>query len=118
MSLEPKDTPQGIVGFAFANALVEGEYNVAFNMLSAQLQIEFTPLSLKEKFEYMVGYGCSDPDFVEVMSAEDDWYIKEALDIGWAYVAISGDGFGEAVTVVVTQEQSKHVIREIDWGRP
>jgi hypothetical protein len=118
VSLEPKDTPQGLVGFAFANALVKGEYDVAFNMLSAQLQIEFTPSRLKEKFESMVEYGGSDPDFVGVITTMDDWHNKGALDIGWAYVDISGDGFAEAVTVVVTQEQSKHVIRDIEWGRP
>ncbi len=48
-------------------------------------------------------------------------------DIGWAYVAICGDGYAgegsagqysEAVTIIVMQEHTKHVIRNIEWGRP
>ena len=118
MSLEPKDTSQGIVGFAFANALVAGEYNFAHNMLCASLRAELSPAELKEKFESMIAYGRSAPNSVEVLEAFNDWPDKEALDIGWAYVAINGDGFCEAVTVIVTQEETKPVIRDIDWGRP
>ncbi|MGB3650599.1 MAG: hypothetical protein WBA41_05230 [Rivularia sp. (in: cyanobacteria)] len=101
-----------------ANALVAGEYNVAYNMLCASLRAELSSAQLKEKFESMIAYGRSSPNHVEVMSILDDWQDKEALDIGWAYVAICGDGFSEAVSVIVTQEETKPVIRDIDWGRP
>lgn len=118
MSLEPKDTSQGIVGFVFANALVAGEYNVAYNMLSTSLRAELSLVQLKEKFESMIRYGPSAPNSVKVMSFLNNYASKEALDIGWAYVAINGDGFCEAVSVIVTQEETKPVIRHIDWGRP
>ncbi|MEM7712188.1 MAG: hypothetical protein AAF349_01110 [Cyanobacteria bacterium P01_A01_bin.68] len=118
MSLEPKDTSQGIVGNAFANALVAGEYDVAYNMLSTSLQAELSSPELKESFESMIRYGRSAPNYVEVMSVLNDWSDKQPSDIGWAYVAICGDGFSEAVSVVVTQEETKTVISDIDWGRP
>lgn len=116
--MEPKDTQQGMIGFAFANALVAGEYNNAYNMLSTSLQAELSPILLKERFESMISYGRSSPNSVEIMSVLDNWPGKQALDIGWAYVAIDGDGFCEAVSVIVKQEQTNQVIRDIDWGRP
>lgn len=118
MSLEPKDTSQGIVGFAFANALVAGEYDIAYNMLSTSLRAELSSADLKESFESMIKYGRSAPNHIEVMNVLNDWPDKQALDIGWAYVAIDGDGFCEAVSIIVIQEETKAVIRDIDWGRP
>ena len=127
MSLEPRNTPQGILGIAFARALIVGEYDLAHNMLSAPLQAALPPAQLKKEFESMIEYGGSPPDFVDVITILDDWPAKKVDDIGWAYVAINGDGYAgegsagrysEAVTVVVMQEHTKHVIREIQWGRP
>lgn len=118
VSLEPRDTPQGIVGIAFARALVAGEYDVAHSMPSAPLQAALPPAQLKEKLESMIEYGGSPFDFVDVTTILDDWPAKKVADIGWAYVTIGGDVYSEAVTVVVTQEQTKHAIREIEWGRP
>ena len=83
-TFEPKDTSQGIVGFAFANALFAGEYDVAYNMLSTSLRAEISSPELKERFESMISYGRSAPDSVEVLEAFNDWPGKESLDIGWA----------------------------------
>lgn len=44
---------------------------------------------------------------------------QQPTDVDWAYyVAISSETGNEAVSVVVTDEQGKKVIREIMWGRP
>lgn len=122
MSLEPRDTPQGIVGIAFARALVAGEYEVAYNMLSATLQAALPLAQLREQYESMIEPMIEDggnPPYVEdVITILDDWPTKEFADIGWAYVAIGGDVYSEAVSVLVMQEHTKHVIREIQWGRP
>ena len=53
----------------------------------------------------------------------DDWSDKQPADVGWAYVSISSETENEAVkleavSVIVTDEQGKKVIREIMWGRP
>jgi hypothetical protein len=52
------------------------------------------------------------------MSAEDDMPDMTPADLGWVYVAISGESFSEAVTVVVTREDGGAKIRELEWGRP
>jgi len=38
--------------------------------------------------------------------------------MGFAYVAISGEDYNEAVSVVVAQERARMVIRDLEWGRP
>ena len=48
----------------------------------------------------------------------DYWPDKQPRDIGWAYAAIWGEGFSEAVTVTVAEEEGKEVIRVLEWGRP
>lgn len=39
-------------------------------------------------------------------------------DVEWVYVALANDTYSEAVTVVVSQEESRLVIGSIEWGRP
>jgi hypothetical protein len=46
------------------------------------------------------------------------WLRKKPEDFGWAYVAIGGIDYNEAVSVMVTEEGERLAIREIEWGRP
>ena len=102
----------------FARALVEGQFEVAYQLLSCKAKEGFSPLGLKSSFESMIEYGGGPITHVEVMNTLEDWPAKQEEDIGWAYVAVSGDDYSEAVTVVVAREATKSVIREIEWGRP
>jgi hypothetical protein len=45
------------------------------------------------------------------------WPGKERDDVAWVYVAISGDSFAEAVSVVA-REDGQELIRSVEWGRP
>jgi hypothetical protein len=36
----------------------------------------------------------------------------------WAYVAMSGSSFSEAVTVIVAEYDGVLLVRDIEWGRP
>jgi hypothetical protein len=116
--MEPRDSDQGKIALKFANALVSGDYETAHKMLSAALREKLSLSKLQETYEAMIEYGNSPPDFIDVMNILDNWSSKQNEDIGWAYVAISGDGYGEAVSVVVSQEDEKNLIRDIEWGRP
>lgn len=49
-----KDTPQGVVGFKFAHALLKRDYDTALAMLSAELKLEYSVLGLKQSFEEMI----------------------------------------------------------------
>ena len=118
MAKEPEESKQGMVALAFARALVAGDYRGAHDMLASSLREQIPPPQLQAKYEAMIEYGDEPPDFVGVMGILDDWPTKQKEDVGWAYVAISGGTYSEAVAVVVAQEGGQRVIREIEWGRP
>ena len=40
------------------------------------------------------------------------------IDSAWIYVSIIGEGDGEAVTVIVSNENGRYLIQELEWGRP
>jgi hypothetical protein len=110
----------GDVGYAFAKALVGGEFDAARAMLSGALADEWPPWRLEQALAEMIEYGDGPADHVEVIQVDSmaGWPARESSDLGWAYVAICGDGFNEAVSVVVADEGGRTVIRDLEWGRP
>lgn len=116
--MEPINTEHGKVAFEFANTIVNGDFAAAHELLAEQQQSEWSPDSLKEEYEEMTEYGESPINHIEVMNEMIEWPTKKDNDIGWAYVTISGDGYSEAVAVVVCSENRQLKIREIEWGRP
>src|ERR1044071_17527 len=117
---EVNDTPASKLGLAFARAIVSGEFSVAHAMLSNALRQELRPQDLESHYNMMIEYGDGPPDHIEVIQVDnmDGWKSKQKGDVGWAYVAICGDGYNEAVSVVVAEEGSRDCIRLIEWGRP
>lgn len=117
--METKDMPHGIVGFNFAQALVMGEFEKAHALLSAELQSKYTATGLKSGYEGMVEYA--QPVAVPNVVVVDNRPVPEIGEMdaqGWAYVAIQGEGWSEAVTVTVKPVGNKHLITELVWGRP
>ncbi|HZS05074.1 MAG TPA: hypothetical protein VFD58_09590 [Blastocatellia bacterium] len=110
----------GTIGLSFAQALVEGDFKAAHELLSEPLKVEWPPSRLEEALISMVAYGDGPPDKIELISFDDmhTWPTRQCADLGWAYVAICGDGFNEAVSVVVATDGGRHVIRDVEWGRP
>ncbi len=103
---------------AFANALVDGDFDDAHAMLSSSLGKTLDPDSLRANYEEMVEYGDDAPDVVQLITTMELWPERQADDLGWAYVAITGDDFSEAVTVIVALENGQPHIRHVEWGRP
>ena len=66
----------------------------------------------------MIAYGDGGVKVDGVTHSMSDWPAKKERDRAWVYVSLSGDGFGEAVTVIVAEENGQKVIREVEWGRP
>lgn len=118
--VDPNKTLVGKIALTFAHALVARDFEAAHILLSSSLTKEWTPKRLEEELTRMVAYGTGQPDQVELISVDDmwEWQTRQDSDIGWAYVAISGDDFNEAVSVVVSNEGDHRVIRNIEWGRP
>ena len=112
------DSIHGQFALAFAKHLIAGRFDDAHAMLSGHLQNEFSPSDLSREYSEMISYSDGAPDSVELICTMDAWPDRHENDLGWAYVAISGDGFSEAVTAVVAKEVQRTVVRSLEWGRP
>ena len=55
------ETPQGKVGLAFAKALVRGDFEAAYDLLSPKLQAEYSVARLQATYEAMIAYGDGAP---------------------------------------------------------
>jgi len=109
------------IAIDFARAMVDANWEGACRFLTPELQVHLPPPKLAEQFTSMyAGYADGpvtsihfDPQF-----SMEAWPAKEPGDIGWAYVSLEGDGFVEAITVVVARVGNALAIRSIEWGRP
>ena len=111
------NSPHAKLALQFAEALVGERFDDAHAMLTSRLREQMSPDDLRTHFQEMM-YSPG-PIVVEgVMAAMQDWPDREPGDVGWAYVSIAGDGYGEAVTVIVMQENAALKIRDIEWGSP
>ena len=117
--MDTREMPHGVLGFNFANALVQGEYEKAYGMLSAELKLNYSVAKLKEEYESMVaGYAQpGQPITVEVLD-NNSLGNASADKEGWAYVAIYSDGWSEAVTVTGKDFGPELLITDLVWGRP
>ena len=113
-----RDSVHGQTALTFAKHLTAGRFDDAHAMLSSNLQQQYLPSDLQQEYSAMISYGDSAPDFVELITTMDTWPARKTNDLGSAYVAISGDGYSEAVTVIVAQDSVHAYIRELEWGRP
>ena len=106
------------IALEFATALTKGNFDEAHSMLSPDCRTEWSPEALRRGYEEMLDYASTPATNVELVTTLEDWPAKQANDIGWAYVAVSGADFGEAVSVVVATGTKAPQIRDIEWGRP
>jgi hypothetical protein len=105
----------------FAERLARWDFTAADAMLTGAAQPGGGAEDLRTAYLRMTQRedDGGEPDPVEVMSmdtlpANDG----DANDLGWVYVAISGENFNEAVSVIVTRVNGQPRIRELTWGRP
>ena len=108
------------VALDFAKALMNGEFELAHDFLSESMKAEYSPEWLQETYTNMVSYFLAPANKCNIEVFMDDWAypLKQASDIGWVYVSINADCDGEAVMVIVCEEQDHYAIRYIEWGRP
>jgi phage repressor protein C with HTH and peptisase S24 domain len=113
-----KESPSTKVAVEFATSVAAGEQARAHALLSSKLRSTLTPEQLQTQYGEMVSYGSGAPTTIAVMTTMETWPDKQPSDTQWVYVAIANDTYSEAVTVVVADEESRLVIRSIEWGRP
>lgn len=109
--MNPSETVHGKLALEFANALVQGDYYLAQSLTHLQEDI-----NLESEFMEMIEYGDGPITHIEVMNEMVSWSTRQENDVGWAYVALAGDGFAEAVAVVVSKLNGSLKITEIEWG--
>ena len=103
----------------FAANLARKEFKAAREMLTAELKDQYSVQEFKKSIASMTSYAEGSPiTWVQVLADIKQWPFRVAGDVGCVYVGMGGDGFSEAVTVIVTDQASGLMIREIDWGRP
>jgi len=112
---QAESKPQSHAAVQFAELLVAGRFEEAAAMLDPELRRTTTVEELATEFTTMIDYGDGPAVHIQPVGTLDEWPGRQEGDLGWAYVSISGPGFVEAVTVVVTKAGT---IREIEWGRP
>ena len=114
--VELRDTPLGQFAQQFAQALADQDFIQAATYVAKNAQGQYSAEKLQQAYLSMIDYGDSSTVYdVEALEYLDEWPDKQSTDLAWIYVAIEGDGFGEAVAVIITQDQK---IRDIEWGRP
>ena len=127
--MEPNksEQPEAIaVGLAFARALVEGRFHDAHDMLAPSLRDDFQSRDLEDHYRQMTEYwdAPADPvDDADATPGASEWPDKEPNDLGWVYVSIGsktpqGGVNLEAVFVRVANVSERHLITQIEWGRP
>ena len=94
------------------------EWDGARALLSLDLQSSRSARDLEEEVTSLIEYAEDVLSQAEVITDMEDWPGKEEDDIGWAYVALAGETFSEAATVIVKREGVGLVIRSLEWGRP
>jgi hypothetical protein len=102
----------------FTKELAAREYDKAYAMTSKEYQRRITKEQLKDSFESIVPTDWGDMGPIEVGETMMNWPGKQHSDLGWVYVSIGGDVYSEAITVVVTSENERPKIREVEFGRP
>jgi hypothetical protein len=110
-----------MAALSFAEALVRGDAATAFEWLCPRLAARMSASELRRAYEQMLTDDegpMGAPERVFVVNTLAEWPDKQVGDLGWAYVAIEGEWYSEAVALVVTQVGGAPRVREIEWGRP
>lgn len=104
----------------FGEAIAAGHYPAAFELLTPEAQALCTPESLKAAVATISADGPGGIQAVQVMEegVVEDWPAKQPGDVASVYVALTGVGFAEAVTVTIVQRNGNLLIRHLEWGRP
>ena len=108
---------QVVLAELFSKALTKGEFDEAHALLTRAAKQALSVSELRKRYKEMTDYG-GPVIHVEAMQDTTTWPGKERDDIAWVYVAISGDSFAEAVSVVIAHEDGQELIRSVEWGRP
>lgn len=104
----------------FGEFIAKEDYAAAHGLLTRQGQAAWPVTEMKRRSESMRKYAPGPFTDMEVMDEFmfEDWPAMQDGDVASIYIALSGNNFCEAVSVIVAQEDGDLRIRDLEWGRP
>lgn len=104
----------------FGSLIAKEDYVSAHALLTREAQVDWSAEEIRKRSDSMRRYAPGPITQVEVMEdfVLEDWPAKQTHDVANIYVALNGDGFCEAVSVIVTKQDGELRIRDLEWGRP
>lgn len=113
------ETLAGTVSYKFALALTNRKFEDAHQLLASPASEEWSVPNLRETYDEVIeNLGAGSVKFVSIDQVTTEWPDKQTQDIGWVYVTFACGGDSEAVVATVCIENGKHLIRDLEWGRP
>ncbi len=112
------DHPFGVLALSFATALMQSRFADAYALLCNASRVALTQRQMQQRYQLMIDYADAPADACEVIIVDTSMPKKTKDDLAWVYVAITGPGFSEAVTVSVVSESETQKLRIEEWGRP
>jgi hypothetical protein len=105
------------VAVEFVTELSKGNYNSAYKLASTELRDELTVEQMREGFEGIVPFEPGADRAVAVERVTPDWTGRRLGDVGWYFVAVTGEDVNDIVSLVVTLERGELRIRSLEFGR-
>ena len=104
----------------FGDLIAREDYVAAHRLLTRQAQIAWPVQEMKRRSESMRSYAPGPFTDMQVMEEFmlEDWPAMQDGDVANIYIALSGNNFCEAVSVLVAREDGDLRIRDLEWGRP
>ena len=104
----------------FGNLIAQENCSAAHRLLTREAQTVWTVEEMKRNSEHMRSYAPGPFTDMQVMDEYmlEKWPAMKNGDVANIYIALSGIGFCEAVSVIVSVEGGNLRIRDLEWGRP
>ncbi len=114
------DAPCLKLAAQFASLIIDQDYVSAWSMLTHAARSTQSPESIQAAVEAMISYASGPILAAQIVESAtvEAWPGKKPEDLAVVYVALTGAGFSEAVTLTLTREAGNILIRDLTWGRP
>jgi len=104
----------------FAEHVAAGEFEAAHALFTIDARKVHWPEVMRLAVARMTAYAPGPIRRIRVLDefVLREWPAKQRSDLACVYVALEGDRFNEAVSVVLSKTADGVRIREVVWGRP
>jgi len=99
---------------------VRRDDQAAWSLLASETRRLHSCEDLKAAAEAMSSYASGPILLSQIIESAtlEDWPARSHGDVAVVYLALTGAGFSEAVTLTLAWQDGRIVIRDLAWGRP